>query len=541
MSIPSTIAPQHAAVGSSERSYVRMIENWIGQLPECAFYFNHLRHYLESGAQSAVQPIVSLNLSGSLDTQQNRAESTVTGSAAASAKLLVLAGFVSPQAINLLGSQYHLRPELFLGHLEIERITIHDQTSFELPAAPSNRNNIIHVRLIRLGRSETELLSTGSITTQRKKIENLCKQYEKGLFDLKKYGATRFRKVNVHSRRYFSVEQVVTFCVTESSKSSWTGKLDVPVCDFQLIQSSGLFLLDRGGSLHGEGSLPWADFGSRSDRPPSFLPTVSYNKECDTKTTSLAPGHRIPPENYMLHPYHPLDDHIPETDHVLLRDDPFFILSRLYRTAISSWTQILNFLENNNLEWQNAALQDFTVAVDELRYNINFLDHICKHLEIDQATIGDRGSREWPQTAPDLQERINDIQIALLEDYKWLINRTQGLARRYETTISVLVSAAGVLEAQKSIRQAKQVALLTQLAFFFIPISVISSVFGMNVMEINGSTPRLRMFFLTAIPISVLAVLLSQFETLRWMQSLAEKFLRCVALKLFYEGRRRTI
>jgi Mg2+ and Co2+ transporter CorA len=63
---------------------------------------------------------------------------------------------------------------------------------------------------------------------------------------------------------------------------------------------------------------------------------------------------------------------------------------------------------------------------------------------------------------------------ALEEDVERLRIRTDG-------TIQVLMSTMSIVESQRAIAQAEVVSKLTQLAFFFIPLTFIGTLFGMNI------------------------------------------------------------
>lgn len=54
-------------------------------------------------------------------------------------------------------------------------------------------------------------------------------------------------------------------------------------------------------------------------------------------------------------------------------------------------------------------------------------------------------------------------------------------------TFHLLMSSISVLDSETSIQQAQSSQKLTQLAFIFIPLNLVTSMFGMNIMEVNGS------------------------------------------------------
>ncbi|KLU91870.1 hypothetical protein MAPG_10819 [Magnaporthiopsis poae ATCC 64411] len=63
--------------------------------------------------------------------------------------------------------------------------------------------------------------------------------------------------------------------------------------------------------------------------------------------------------------------------------------------------------------------------------------------------------------------------------------RLKATMRRLEGTYQVLMSTMSILESERAIEQAEAVTRLTNLAFFFIPPTFVSGVFGMNIVEFD--------------------------------------------------------
>ena len=57
---------------------------------------------------------------------------------------------------------------------------------------------------------------------------------------------------------------------------------------------------------------------------------------------------------------------------------------------------------------------------------------------------------------------------------------------RIDNVFQSLMSAMSIVESKKAIQEAEGVSKLTQLAFFFIPLSLVSSAFGMNARVCTG-------------------------------------------------------
>ena len=61
------------------------------------------------------------------------------------------------------------------------------------------------------------------------------------------------------------------------------------------------------------------------------------------------------------------------------------------------------------------------------------------------------------------------------------MEETKGLLSRAESTFQALMASMTMVESQKAITQAETISKLTQLAFFFIPLTLCSTIFGMNI------------------------------------------------------------
>ncbi|KAE8444065.1 hypothetical protein EG329_000933 [Mollisiaceae sp. DMI_Dod_QoI] len=91
----------------------------------------------------------------------------------------------------------------------------------------------------------------------------------------------------------------------------------------------------------------------------------------------------------------------------------------------------------------------------------------------------------------------------------------QEVGRHCETLVEELSMVTGeakyvrtmILE-QKSLLESRKTSLLTLLASIFVPMSFVASFFGMNTVEINGSAWKIKYYFIVAIPLAVLTVLL---------------------------------
>ncbi|KAF2106151.1 hypothetical protein BDV96DRAFT_591526 [Lophiotrema nucula] len=96
----------------------------------------------------------------------------------------------------------------------------------------------------------------------------------------------------------------------------------------------------------------------------------------------------------------------------------------------------------------------------------------------------------------------------MVAEYERHLRRLEIDESRVREIIAIKSSGTATEMAQLSIRETKRTGLLTVLAFIFIPISLSSSIFGMNVKQINSSGHSIVAFVITTIVIIVVSLLL---------------------------------
>ena len=85
---------------------------------------------------------------------------------------------------------------------------------------------------------------------------------------------------------------------------------------------------------------------------------------------------------------------------------------------------------------------------------------------------------------------------AILQDLESLQSTIEGYRRRAHELKNRLVGTLALKESRKSIEQSMSVKRLSQLAYLFLPLSLSTSVFGMNTVELQNT--RLWVFFVAA-------------------------------------------
>ncbi|KAJ4177825.1 hypothetical protein NW767_015012 [Fusarium falciforme] len=140
-----------------------------------------------------------------------------------------------------------------------------------------------------------------------------------------------------------------------------------------------------------------------------------------------------------------------------------------------------------------AASRDGSVQAEKplimwsLQYNRQAL---MRHLENIQAILEFVEGREQSDyshqgSLGEKSKVAGDMAKLLVKDYRYLLRRAEALAREYQTGMTTLMNAATIDESQRAIVQAEGIIKLTGLAFFFVPLTFTTSIFGMNFKEIT--------------------------------------------------------
>lgn len=85
--------------------------------------------------------------------------------------------------------------------------------------------------------------------------------------------------------------------------------------------------------------------------------------------------------------------------------------------------------------------------------------------------------------------KVMKAQEKLLKDLNYLLHRTKILSKYCGEGINLVMNQSMLTESQHAMNQAAGVAKLTRLAFFYIPLSFTTSLFGMKFVQFGTGIP----------------------------------------------------
>lgn len=216
----------------SLQKYIQYIRDHFGTLPGSASYYSLLEEFLCKGGRAGLQEIKCVELRPLLGDSTNDTPAICPvefNSRGDEPRVCVLEGFPSPECIAALANRYRVRPELLIGHLDLEHMTTSKHCSQMLPTVPSRRRNIVHIHLITLGRFSPSSISNRTMEELVKKrliVNEEVNTYQERLFTDRRFGETRYRRVHIHNSQFFSFEQMVSFSVSNTDtmgNTLWNG------------------------------------------------------------------------------------------------------------------------------------------------------------------------------------------------------------------------------------------------------------------------------------------------------------------------------
>ncbi|KAF2181562.1 hypothetical protein K469DRAFT_260224 [Zopfia rhizophila CBS 207.26] len=376
--------------------------------------------------------------------------------------LIILRGWQPREWIRTLGAHCKIDPEFFRRHLEF----IDSSSYFDLPALPSSSRNLWRLRVTTICTKQSPL-NVDEVRKQRDGDMDGVQNYMNTMRANERIGSSIVRKHAVISETTSIIEQDVSFCVQKRKSGGWTG----------------LIWLDNGRPFDTSRVIPWLDrakvkFGFYDP----YVPIVQHkakavlnppdpdafemtqmgqagNNASTQGPTQASQSACNLPEQYGI-----------SLNKDLMRIDALYTFSELFTLALSSENQFLTMIQAEIM----AAVKTFQgqeeACIDTLSYCKALLDDHADRLQETIHFLENEEENGWPRASEQADVEIRDRVVkGLLKDYG------TNFVRNY----------AMLQASEKSIYQAKEVSRISLLAYFFLPMSFVTSFFGMNFLQIK--------------------------------------------------------
>ena len=174
----------------------------------------------------------------------------------------------------------------------------------------------------------------------------------------------------------------------------------------------------------------------------------------------------------------------------LMAKDAFYCLAEILDFAATSQMEFLNLIDLKLDQYVSLpATEDFKV-LPNLKYTKKIVYRYIQKTERLLCDIRNAASSEsrWPKASSADHAKSEKARITaqrIERDYEHLLKRAGTLQRRITDAINVLMSSISISESQRAVEHAKDMGRLTFLAFLFVPLSLATSFFGMNFIELD--------------------------------------------------------
>ena len=386
------------------------------------------------------------------------------------AGLAFLTGHTTPEWLNAVGGAFDVDPLHVLEHLSF-RPTIRLST-FAFPCLPSSSTSIVHLNIPTIGHIEPSMPRYRSEEIQKLRRECSAKLREQSrAWDSNQAsGAAVLRRLYLHSSNTFTLEQEITVSFVQNG-DGWT-------------------------------LLIWCDCSGDGERPPVPLSEMTEFQNSYFVLTPVVQIKRLRPASS-----HADNERIAESNRQqslallpgnygrmletdLAAQDPFYALRELLDFQASSELQFINMMNDHIGEEVELAGQDREDApsLADFQYAREHLENHSARLTRLLHILEHRNRLGWPQCSTvEQRERVDKSKSELIEDFRYLMDRLRELQRRCERGTDVVLGNTNLLLAQRSFSYNQALGGLTSIgtwiAILYVPMSFLTSIFGMNFRE----------------------------------------------------------
>lgn len=194
--------------------------------------------------------------------------------------------------------------------------------------------------------------------------------------------------------------------------------------------------------------------------------------------------------------------------------DALYSASELFQFAANSKRQFFNLVENSIARALESGYQGSQESLQDLTYLKSRIDDETEHLRDVVGRLKHAEDARWPSADPSSTQQV---QRHLQYDYDHLLCRTERLAARCVQGINMVTNAAMHKDARKGIEQTEHVKRLTILAFLLLPLSITTSLFGMNFKEFGTGRLSIWVWVAVLVPVAGTSIVLCYWNSmLRW-------------------------
>jgi CorA-like Mg2+ transporter protein len=276
-----------------------------------------------------------------------------------------------------------------------------------------------------------------------------------------------------------------------------------------MLTAVAIIWLDHGRNLSDGSTAPLATPFSAGPQQwqVRYLPTIQYKPGAALKPRSRRITQRASPDMSpsLAQSSAWLDqDYGRDLDRQLADADPLYALSEVMRFAAASECQFLAMLESKLCHESNHRnmLDNRNFTISNLLYYRRLLDRHVTRLEQNTNSFN---HHPLSMLAPDKKSRrkLTLFRQRLRLEYQELLRQASRLQQECSDSMQIAMNVASIRESQKAIK-------LTKLAFIFLPLTYVTSFFGMNFLELGTGKLSVWIWAVSSLPAILGSILIMQ-------------------------------
>lgn len=205
--------------------------------------------------------------------------------------------------------------------------------------------------------------------------------------------------------------------------------------------------------------------------------------------------------------------------------DAFYALSEIITLAASSENQFVNLLQTHIDSSLRLFRGQEDWCIEKLQYIKVLLDETAERAFEVMHLLETEKDAKWPTSKADKDIAVREtVRKALLEDYRELHRRSTVLSQKVRDGTTFITTGVSARASRRSIDQAAEVNRIAILAYFFVPMSFVTSIFGMNVVEFGDLGWGVGTIFIVLAFVMVPSLLLGFWKSMPWVTSRGKQY-----------------